>query len=59
MYAVSVNVEVPLTSEGVLKDAVTPVGSPPAESVTVPYPNDLICRGMDTVPAVDIAYFDT
>jgi hypothetical protein len=54
-YAVRVRVELPLTSVAGLNDAATPEGSPGAESVTVPKPNDLSCSGMLRVPFEDIA----
>jgi len=44
-------VELPLTSVAGLNDAVTPVGRPGAESVTVPNPKDLTCSGIDSVPS--------
>lgn len=57
-YAVSVSLELPLTSVDGLNDAVTPEGSPGAESVTVPKPNDLTCSGTVSVPA-DMVYEET
>lgn len=49
--------ELPLTRVDGLKDAVTPFGSPGAESVTVPKLNETTCSGMVTDPP-DIAYFE-
>ena len=44
------SVELPLTSADGLKEALTPVGSPGAESSTAPSPKDLNCSGIATAP---------
>ena len=47
----SARVELPLTRVAGLNEALTPVGRLGAESVTIPKPNDLTCRGIDSVPS--------
>ena len=53
--AVSVSVELPLTSEDGLKEALTPEGSPEAERSIAPKPNDRTCSGIASVPP-DMVY---